>query len=593
MQEMTLSIRKQYLALIKACWRFSGKYKKRLFLIYGLFLIANICLMFQPWLIGELINTLQKGGDNLIEKTLFWLGMYVISMALFWFFHGPSRIIERKLAFYIKRNFNLHYYNIVSRMSVRWHKDHHSGNTINRINKASQAIFDFAGSQFQYAELFVRSCAIFIALALVDIYVCIAVFIYTFLMVIILNRFDKFIMKKIHAVNEKEHVFSAYKFDFISNIYNVITFNLRSKTSDTLKEKLNDIYPPYVSQVVLNEWKWFILAILIVLGHFGILLFYIWYHLQPGQILMLGTLVTIFQYLQRLDTIFFAIASLYLRLVQTFVFLKSVDPIEKAFESEGTVDDDFPKLEITKGQIHFDDLTFGYNNQETIFKNLTLKIAPQEKIGLIGPSGAGKSSLVNLLLRFTSHEKLNIKIDNQNIYEVSARSLRENIALIPQDTDLFQDTLLENIRYGRLEASDEEVIKAAKKANAHEFIKELPDTYKTLVGERGIKLSGGQRQRIAIARAILKDAPILILDEATSALDTESEKLIQESLKKLMAEKTVIAIAHRLSTISHLDRLIVMEKGKIIEDGSHNELLQKDGLYAKLWKMQSGGFIGG
>jgi ATP-binding cassette subfamily B protein len=196
------------------------------------------------------------------------------------------------------------------------------------------------------------------------------------------------------------------------------------------------------------------------------------------------------------------------------------------------------------------------------------------------------------LLRLYDIQSGTIKIDGQNISEVTQESLRRNIAVIPQDTSLFHRSLMDNIRYGNLDASDDAVIEAAKKAHAHDFIMDLPDAYDTMVGERGVKLSGGQRQRIAIARAILKDAPILILDEATSALDSESERLIQDSLRTLMDGKTVIAIAHRLSTISHLDRLIVMDKGQIIEDGTHENLLNQNGQYAKLWSMQSGGFLG-
>lgn len=254
-----------------------------------------------------------------------------------------------------------------------------------------------------------------------------------------------------------------------------------------------------------------------------------------------------------------------------------------------------PKIHISKGQIDFKDVQFAYG-QNAVFERFSLTIPKGQKVGLVGPSGAGKSSLMQILLRLYDIQSGEILIDEQNIAHVQQDSLRENIAVIPQMTDLFHRSIRDNIGYGRLDATDEEIIDAAKKAYAHDFILDLSDSkgntgYDTLVGERGVKLSGGQRQRIAIARAILKDAPILILDEATSALDSESEQLIQSSLKNLMAGKTVIAIAHRLSTISALDRLVVMEGGTIIEDGSHNELLTKGGLYARLWNMQSGGFL--
>jgi ABC-type multidrug transport system fused ATPase/permease subunit len=244
-----------------------------------------------------------------------------------------------------------------------------------------------------------------------------------------------------------------------------------------------------------------------------------------------------------------------------------------------------------RSTIDLDSVDFSYEGND-VFKEFNLSILDGQKIGLVGQSGAGKSTLVSLLLRLYDIQSGTIKIDGQNISEVTQESLRRNIAVIPQDTSLFHRSLMDNIRYGNLDASDDAVIEAAKKAHAHDFIMDLPDAYDTMVGERGVKLSGGQRQRIAIARAILKDAPILILDEATSALDSESERLIQDSLRTLMDGKTVIAIAHRLSTISHLDRLIVMDKGQIIEDGTHENLLNQNGQYAKLWSMQSGGFLG-
>jgi len=227
-----------------------------------------------------------------------------------------------------------------------------------------------------------------------------------------------------------------------------------------------------------------------------------------------------------------------------------------------------------------------------VFEDFDLAIPAGQKLGLIGHSGSGKSTLINLLLRFYDIDSGAIRIDGQDIRDVTQASLRENIAVISQDTTLFHRSLMDNIRYGDLSASDDDVIEAAKKAHAHDFIKDLPQGYQTIVGERGVRLSGGQRQRISIARAILKNAPILILDEATSALDSESEQMIQDSLKSLMEGKTVIAIAHRLSTIAHLDRLIIISEGRIIEDGKHDDLLKiKNGTYAKLWAMQSGGFL--
>jgi ATP-binding cassette subfamily B multidrug efflux pump len=255
-------------------------------------------------------------------------------------------------------------------------------------------------------------------------------------------------------------------------------------------------------------------------------------------------------------------------------------------------------LEVSRGEIRFEDVTFAYGRRDSapVLRVFNLTINPGERVGLVGRSGAGKSTIVNLLLRFFDPEKGRILIDEQDIAHVTQESLRAAIGMVTQDTSLLHRSIAANIRYGRPHASDEEVVAAARKAQAHDFILGLQDWknrvgYEAHVGERGVKLSGGQRQRIALARVILKDAPILVLDEATSALDSEVELAIQEQLLGLMEGKTVIAIAHRLSTIARMDRLVVIEQGRIVESGTHDELLRLGGHYEKLWRHQSGGFL--
>ncbi|HZD90802.1 MAG TPA: ABC transporter ATP-binding protein [Pseudolabrys sp.] len=257
---------------------------------------------------------------------------------------------------------------------------------------------------------------------------------------------------------------------------------------------------------------------------------------------------------------------------------------------------DAAALHIERGGVRFDDVRFGYGRESGLIDGLTLDVKPGEKIGLVGRSGAGKSTLVNLLLRFFDLEGGRILIDGQDIASVTQESLRAQISVVTQDTSLLHRSIRDNIRYGKPEASEAEVVAAARMAHAHEFIQELEDLhgrhgYGAHVGERGVKLSGGQRQRIAIARVILKNAPILVLDEATSALDSEVEAAIQSSLDTLMHGKTVIAVAHRLSTIAQMDRLVVLDRGQIVEQGTHAELLRAGGHYAALWRRQSGGFI--
>ncbi len=314
--------------------------------------------------------------------------------------------------------------------------------------------------------------------------------------------------------------------------------------------------------------------------------------MAANSLISIAALIFIITYLGRIAGSMFQINSIIRSLEQAFLDASKVTEILQK-SPEITDMANAKPLRVTDASIALHDVTFRYDDAKRgqVFTKLDLAIPAGQSVGLVGKSGGGKSTLTHLLLRYMDVQKGAITIDGQNIAEVTQDSLRDHIAYVPQDPYLFHRSLRENIAYGRANASDAEIVAAAKKANAMEFIKTLPQGLDTIVGERGVKLSGGQRQRIAIARAILKDAPILILDEATSALDSESEKYIQQALENLMKNKTSIVIAHRLSTIAKLDRILVLDNGQIAEDGTHKELLSNGGTYARLWKHQSGGFI--
>ncbi len=307
--------------------------------------------------------------------------------------------------------------------------------------------------------------------------------------------------------------------------------------------------------------------------------------------LPLATAIFMLAYLQRIGSQLFVLGDMINGFDQAFL---DASPMTEMLEQDDTITDKAhaKPLAVSRATIAFDHMSYRYSDgTEDVLHDLTLTIPSGQKIGLVGHSGAGKTTITQLLLRFADVTAGSITINDHDIRDVTQKSLRESIAYVPQEPMLFHRNLRENIAYGKPDATDEEIWKAATQANAAEFIKQLPEGLDTTVGERGVKLSGGQRQRIAIARAILKDAPILLLDEATSALDSESEKLIQDALAKLMKGRTSIVIAHRLSTIATLDRIIVLSGGSIIEDGSHAELLAHKGVYANLWSHQSGGFI--
>ena len=310
-----------------------------------------------------------------------------------------------------------------------------------------------------------------------------------------------------------------------------------------------------------------------------------------NQQMSLAIAVFILAYMQRIGSQLFILTDIIAGFDQA---LLDAQPMTEMLLVEDTVIDhpDAKQLKVDKGNIKLSNVSYRYGDGvQDVLSSIDIDIPAGQKVGMVGHSGAGKSTIIQLLLRFSDVTNGSITIDGSDLRDVTQRSLRENIAYVPQEPMLFHRSLRENIAYGKPGASDQEIIKASKQANAWEFISRLPDGLDTTVGERGVKLSGGQRQRIAIARAILKDAPILVLDEATSALDSHSEKLIQTALEKLMKGRTSIVVAHRLSTIAKLDRIVVLDGGKLVEDGSHQQLVEPSGSYASLWSHQSGGFI--
>lgn len=377
--------------------------------------------------------------------------------------------------------------------------------------------------------------------------------------------------------------------DLITNVSAMRQFSARTVELERLSQTIYDRATKDKFQWFLGEWL-MVVNTIVGIVYTGVILYGVYYFFQ-NDIITVGTVVLVVTLLLRVGFLLAFLGNM------LNGFIKMYGEVEEGLE--GVLIDheiiDAPNaqhLAPTGGEIAWHNVTFTYG-ANTVFEDFSLTIPAGQRVGLVGPSGAGKSTFVSLLLRQHDLDGGAITIDGQDIASVTQDSLREAIAVVPQEPMLFHRSIRENIAYGKPDATDEEIIAVAKKAQAHDFVTQLEEGYDTLVGERGVKLSGGQKQRIAIARAMLKDAPILILDEATSALDSESEVLIQKALHELMAGKTVIAVAHRLSTLREMDRIIVLEGGRAVEDGPHHKLAKAGGTYAKLWEHQAGGFISG
>ena len=413
-----------------------------------------------------------------------------------------------------------------------------------------------------------------------------------FIVILIFTRLQYVLYKYIHPYQEKANALDSEQGGLLSDlIINNHTIKLfaSEKKEERKYAKLNyDTAHARKIQYHKSIWIWGSSAAIWIILEIGIM--YLAIRMWWNGTISLGMIVLLQTYILRLIDFLWGIGQ---TLRHTFIAISEASEILQIIDTPHEIQDkNSKKLKLQHGAISFNNVNFSYGENQ-IFHDLNFHIKPGERVALVGESGSGKTTITKLLFRLYDIQKGKILIDDQNITEVTQESLRSSMSMIPQDPILFHRSIRENIAYGKPNASDEEIIAAAKMARCHEFISHLKDGYETLVGERGIKLSWGERQRVAIARAILENKQIIVMDEATSALDSESEFLIQEAIEELMQNKTLLIIAHRLSTIMKMDKIIVMDQGKIAEKGSHKELLAKDnGIYKKLRNIQSGGFIG-
>ena len=481
-------------------------------------------------------------------------------------------------------------FDAVSKQSMRFHSDRFSGSLVSQTNKfisSLERLFDI----ITFEALYLVSMIVFIFIVLIQRAPLFALALLALIVIYIMCSALTF--KRISHLNE-EHAEAENKqtgqlADSVSNILSVKSYGREAHERHRYANFNRATYNAGITmmnatmkrELVFSLVNIGIIAALVVFMMFGGQTFGI---SVSTLILCVNYSMSIMNELWNVNNIFKHINRVFGDAHEMTIILDTEDDVV-----------DIPgakELKVKKGEIDFNKIRFKHADAKTpIFDNFSLRIKPGERVGLVGVSGSGKTTLTKLLLRFADVSEGEILIDGQNVSKVQQVSLRENIAYVPQETTLFHRSIAENIAYGKPDATQKEIERAAKLANAHEFIQELPNGYDTLVGERGIKLSGGQRQRVAIARAILKDAPILVLDEATSALDSESEALIQDALEKLMKGRTSIVVAHRLSTIASMDKIVVLEDGKIVEQGSHRALVKRGGAYSQLWSRQSGAFL--
>ncbi len=554
-------------------------------------IINSIDLSLRPYILKIIFDKIADNPQELIFS-------YVTSSVIFYLFLSVlmasiSRVygyfIEIKMIPNLRKNISHSCFNILLDQSPSYYQTAFSGSLANKVNDLTNNIPEIV--QIFFDRFFSNTLTLVIAAyTLCQVNIKFALLMITWVTLLVLGSifFSKRIAHLSSIWSELNSNVTGKMVDVFSNILSVLAFSRKKQEEKVFCETLDEVAHAETNLQWYYFWIW---------GFYGYLFIIIqglnFYLLMKGRergLISVGDFVLVL-------TINIAIVDLFWNFArQISQFSKLFGRVSQALSSIVVTPEIKDKkgakqIQVLKGEIVFDNVQFFYKGADPLYQNKSVTISSGQKVGLVGFSGGGKSTFANLILRFFDVTSGRILIDGQDIRDITQTSLRDKIGMIHQDPSLFHRTLMENIRYGKLEATDEEVVEAAKKAYAHEFISVLPHGYNSLVGERGIKLSGGQRQRVEIARIILKNPPILILDEATSQLDSVTESYIQRAIWQLIQGKTTIVIAHRLSTLTRMDRILVFDKGMIVEDGTHLELLARNGLYKTFWSTQLGGFM--
>ncbi len=578
-------------SVLRFLWRYARKLKWLYVLLLLNILFGQVLSRSTNWASAQIVEVISKGAPDM--PTLHVIGRYLLLIFVCLSLQTVVMLVNRRL----DMRFLPYYLGKMSKDLFVWAHKHSTaffaeemaGNISGKIktilnntemlyyNSLGNLLFPLCG--FLTAFVFIGTVSVTLAVWFLFLSVTLA-----FVSIRIKRRITPFSVRKAKLLSESNGILvdSISNSDLVKNCanfnyerriyYNSVRTAMKALRREVRTSTWTDVLARSVNDVMNIS--------------FYLITFYYWYRHQLG----IGDVVLVLSLISSMIQSTFYMGYFFTQYTQLAGGIKDgLDLLNKPCDVKDTLS--ARPLKVTQGAVSFCRVEYRYKASNALFADFNLKIAPGEKIGLVGRSGSGKSTLIKLLSRYYDVQGGQICIDGQDIREVTQESLRKNIALIPQDPSLFNRTIMENIRYGNLQAGDEEVFEAARKAYIHDYILTLPQGYQSKVGERGVMLSGGERQRIAIARAILKNAPVLVLDEATSALDSESEHYIQEALRDLMKGKTVIAIAHRLSTLKEMNKIVVMEKGKIVEEGSHATLLRKKGAYYNFYKMQSAGFL--
>lgn len=584
-------LRNPYFSMLSTAWRYAQNERGKYLKVYAMFMMSNLVVAAEPILWGLFINELQKEGVQALRYAWMYVGAYVLLQLLDWAFHGPARIQERELAFNLSRNFLHELYHKAVHLPVKWHQDNHSGATINRIRKAYEALKNFFQEGFMYLHSLAKFSFSFLAMLYFSpIFGSIAVVMGIGVILIIL-KFDKPYIKTLAQVNEKEHVVSSTLFDSLSNIITVITLRLQTRMENGILQRVGDIFPPFRQNIIINEWKWFVVSIMIALIYATILMGYMYQNWHPGETFLIGGLVTLMAYVTRFIGVFQNIAWQYTEIVRYNTDVQTATKILEAYtdhhlpEDEALLPDNWREISISGLDFTHNEIWEGDKTRQGLHQ-IAIKIAKGKRVALIGESGSGKSTLLSLLRGlYPAEHGMTVQVDETN-YD-SLNIISSHVTLFPQEPEIFENTIAYNITLG-LPFEKADIEQVCQTAHFSEVVAQLPNGLQSSIKEKGVNLSGGQKQRLALARGILaaRDSDIVLMDEPTSSVDPKTELSIYKNLFEEFADKAIVSSLHRLHLLVHFDYIYVLENGRIIDEGNFEHLRNYSPVFQELWRHQ-------
>lgn len=579
--------RNPYLSLLRTAWQYADERRGRYLLIYGLFSINNLLTSLIPIVWGLFINRLQLEGTDALSAAWWYVGVYLLIHFGGWAVHFPGRLMERQLAFEISSRLLRDVYHKVIRLQLPWHRDHHSGDTINRLRKAYEALKGFFDSGFSYFQTLARMIIALIAIVIFSpVFGTIAV-IMGVLFVGIILYFDRPYIAASRETNERENELTAGLFDSLSNIITVITLRLGVRMEKDIANRIEQVFPPFRRQTQINEKKWFSSSTATALMYCIIIVGYVYTYWVPGEVFLIGGLVTLVGYVNQFTGVFSNLTGQYTQIVRYHTDVSSVDPILEAYRqghrpelTRETIPRDWQVLTIRN--LSF---TYGGEQQGLGLRDIDLDLSRGRRVALIGESGSGKSTILRALRGLYPSYSLEIKLDGQRIDNPAL--LFEQTTLIPQEPEIFENTIRNNLTLG-LPFTEESIREALHVSAFDEVVAQLPAGLQTAMTERGVNLSGGQKQRLSIARGLLaaKGSTLLLLDEPTSSMDPRKETDIYERLFEHYPDRTIISTLHRLHLLRYFDYVYMVGKGRIIAEGTFEQLLDGEPLFQRMWQHQ-------